>query len=70
MPATRGLKKDSDRAILLRQRRSMSLHIWHRQGLHKPSSCAAYMLKTLTGEELPQAKKVLRLCAQGRFGLV
>ena len=43
----------------------MSLHTWCHQGPHKPSSCTS----PLTGE-LPQAKKVLHLCAQGHFSHV
>ena len=48
----------------------MSLNIWHLQDLHKPSSCATYTLKTLSGEELPQVKKVLCLCTEGCFSHV
>ena len=44
----------------------MSLHAWHRQGPREPSSCATFM-STLTGA---QARKVLCLRAQGRFGCV
>ena len=36
----------------------MSLHTWHRQGPHKPSCCATYMLNS-HGAEWPQAKKSL-----------
>ena len=39
----------------------MSLHTWHHHSPRKPSSCATSR-STLTGAELPQAKKVLRLC--------
>ena len=47
----------------------MSLHAWHHQGPHKPSSCAT-LRSTLTGAELPQAKNALHLCIQGRFSPV
>ena len=34
---------------LLRWRQSMSLHAWHCQGPHKPSSCATFTLNTHWG---------------------
>ena len=63
------LKKISDRAITLWQRQSVSLHTWHCQGPRKPSSCTTFMLNSHWAE-LPQAKKVLCLGAQGCFGSV
>ena len=47
----------------------MSLHTWRRQGPRKPRA-GPPSPSTLTGAELPQAKKVLRLCMQGHFGCV
>ena len=48
----------------------MSLRIWSRQGLCKPSSCTTFMLNSHWGRVATGKKKVLRLCAQGRFGHV
>ena len=55
---------------LLWQRQSVSLHTWCHQGPCKPSSCATFTLnphcdRAATGKK----KKVLYLCAQGRFRL-
>ena len=55
---------------LLQWRQPVILYTWHHQG---PCSQAAAppSHSTLTGAELPQAKKkVLHLCAQGRYGHV
>ena len=48
----------------------MSLHTWCRQGPHKPSSCAAFMLNSHWGRAAIGKKRVLHLCAQGHFGSV
>ena len=47
----------------------MSLHTWCRQGPHKPSSCATFMLNSHWGRAAT-GKKVFRLCMQGLFGSV
>ena len=69
MPATRGSKKDCDRAITPA---AEAVHVPAHSAL--PGSLQAKQLghlhTQLTGAELPQAKKVLRLCSQGRFGRV
>ena len=46
LPATRGSKKDSDKAITPGQRQSVSLHTWCHQGPCKPSSCAKFTLNS------------------------
>ena len=45
----------------------MSLHTWGHQG---PCKASLPSHSTVRGAELPQAKKVLHLCVQGRFGCV
>ena len=40
----------------------MSLHIWHRQGLHKPSSCATYMLNSHWGRAATGKKSLASMC--------
>ena len=47
----------------------MSVHTWHCQGSHKPSSCATFTLNPHWAK-LPQAKTVLGLHMQGCFGSV
>ena len=45
----------------------MSLHTWHCQDPHKPSSCATFMLNPHWGRAATEKKKVLHLCTQGCF---
>jgi len=66
-PATRGLKKDSGRAMTPAAEAVRVLHTWRHECLRKLSSCSC---STLTGAELPQAKKVLHLCTPRHFGSV
>ena len=66
MPATRGSKKDSDRAITLWWRQSMSLHTWHRQG-PQPNSCATFTLNSHWGRA---ATGSFRLGVQGHFSSI
>ena len=47
----------------------MSLHTWHLQGPHKPSSCATFTLNTHWGRAAT-GKKVLHLYTQGHFSRV
>ena len=56
------LKKTLVGPYLLRWRQSVSLHTWHRQGPHKPSNCATFMLNSHQAE-LPQAKSLTSMCA-------
>ena len=56
LPATRGSKKDPDRATTPGAEATVSLHSWLHQGAHKPSSCTTLMLNP-HGAELPQVKK-------------
>ena len=69
LPATRGSKKDSDRAITPAWRQSVSLHTWHHQSPCKPSNCTTFMLNSHWGRAAT-GKNVLHLCTQGRFGSV
>ena len=55
---------------LLRWRQSVSLHTWHHQGPHKPSSCTTFLLNSPWGRTATGQKTVLRLCTQGSFGRV
>ena len=48
----------------------MSLHTWHHQDPHKPSSCATFMLDPHWGRAATGKIKVLHLCIQGRFSRV
>ena len=49
----------------------MSLHVWHRQGPCKPSSCTTFTLNSHWGRAATgKKKKVLHLGTQGRFGHV
>ena len=68
-PATRGWKKDSDRAMTPVVRQSTSLHPWHHLGPRRPSSCTTLTLNS-HGGRAATGKKVLCPCAQGRFGSV
>ena len=54
---------------LLHWRQSVSLHTWHRQGPHKPSSWATFTLNSHWGRAAT-GKKVLHLCVQDHFGRV
>ena len=47
----------------------MSLHTWHHQGPHKPSSCATFTLSSHRGRAAT-GKKVLCLSMQDLFGHV
>ena len=68
-PATRGSKKDSDRTITPGAEAVMSLRNWHTR---VPASQTAEppSRSTLTGAELPQAKKVLHPLMKDYFGCV
>jgi len=55
---------------LLQWRQSMSLHTWHHQGPHNPSSCTTFTLNTHWGRAATGKKKVLHLCMQGHFSCV
>ena len=48
----------------------MSLHTWHCQDPHNPSSCATLMLNPHWGRAATEKKKVLHLCTQGCFDRV
>ena len=48
----------------------MSLHTWHCQDPHNPSSCATLMLNPHWGRAATDKKKVLHLCTQGCFDRV
>ena len=47
----------------------MSLHTWHRQGPHKPSSCTTFTLSPHWGRAAT-GKRALPLCMQGRCSCV
>ena len=53
------LKKRLTGPLLLRQRQSMSLHTWYRQGSHKPSSCATFMLNPHWGRATTGKKSLV-----------
>ena len=48
----------------------MSLHTWHCQDPHNPSSCATLMLNPHWGRAATDKKKVFHLCTQGCFDRV
>ena len=64
-------QKHSDRAITPAVGQSVSLHIWHHQGLCKTSSCTTLTLNSHWGRAATgKKKKVLHLCTQDYFGHV
>ena len=67
-PATRGLKKDSYRTINPTAEEVLCPYILGADRVPASQAAAPLSCSTLTGAELPQAKKVLCLCAQGHFG--
>ena len=51
----------------------MSLHTWHCQGPHKPSSCTTFTFNIHWGRAATakkKKKKILHLCAEGHFSHV
>ena len=56
-PATRGSKKDSDKAITPALRQSMSLHTWHHQGSCDQSSSTTFRLNPHWGRVATCKKK-------------
>ena len=67
--ATRGSKKDSDRAITPAAEAGCALHTGHHQGPYKPSSCTTFMPNPHWGQSY-HSQKVLCLSTQGCFGHV
>ena len=69
MPATRGSQKGSDKLIMPA---AEAVQDTAHGAARVPASQAAAppSCSTLTGAELPQAKKILHLCMQDHFGSV
>ena len=74
VPATRGLKKNSDRAITPVARQSVSLHARHSQGSPQANQLHHVHAQLSQGQschrQKNKEKKVLCLCVQGCFGPV
>ena len=63
MPATRGSRKDSDRAITPVVEAVMSMHTWCHQGPRKPSSCATFTLNSHWGRAATGKKSLATMHA-------